>query len=730
MQDPLATTEPIDVAPCASGSRPGAPRSPPSTWRPRARALRPRRRRLRHLRRASSTASTRSRPSSGATSGRRSRSSRSGLDELVVHRLARRLPGRRRRAVGLRRQGRRRRRFARPGPGHGRAAPRSPTTPWLGVHTHFSLVRDAPRAARLTQATRDRSLARRSAVMAEQCTGRGADGVVCAAAPLAAQAGATALRDGGNAFDAAVAAALAETVLLPSKCGLGGDLVAIVVCAPAPLSPEALLAIGGAPRGLAEVASQRVAGATPARCRSGPPAAPAGYLALAARRPAAARPPRRAGDRAGRRRVPVGGRQPPPRPWPASNCCGDGTPRAPSPTPAASRSPPARSCASPAWRDALASFVERGDGFLAGPVGAGDRRHGAQPGRRARRRRPRLRQRRVDRVRPGRRRRSHGVGDAGADPRSDAARRGRRRPARRRSGAQYRSGAGADRRAATRQARRPVGHVDRSAPPTATATASSSSTPTPTRATAAGSSSPTTTSSSPTAPAAASRPSPATPTSRVAGRRPATTLHAWAVADDNGRPRFSAARPAATTRCRGTPSCCRRSSTARSARDARDRHRVGVAAGRRRRAHRGRLRRRAAAALAAAAPRAVRVGRWGLPCAQQVIAVPVARRGDRRRRRPAHRRPRPRRVSHRRVERCRWRVPGDGTSPSTHRLVVGGGRRSPARATTSTNGVVTATSRSGADRRLAEATDQPAGGGADADLRRAICAERRTVRPK
>ena len=29
-------------------------------------------------------------------------------------------------------------------------------------------------------------------------------------------------------------------------------------------------------------------------------------------------------------------------------------------------------------------------------------------------------------------------------------------------------------------------------------------------------------------------------------------------------------------------------------------------------------------ALAAAAPRAVRVGRWGLPCAQQVITVPVA----------------------------------------------------------------------------------------------------------
>ncbi len=82
--------------------------------------------------------------------------------------------------------------------------------------------------------------------MAEQCTGIGANGVVCAAAPLAAQAGTAAMRDGGNAFDAAVAAALAETVLLPSKCGFGGDLVAIVARAwarrdPTPYSPSAAL---------------------------------------------------------------------------------------------------------------------------------------------------------------------------------------------------------------------------------------------------------------------------------------------------------------------------------------------------------------------------------------------------------------------------------------------------------------------------------------------------------
>ena len=48
------------------------------------------------------------------------------------------------------------------------------------------------------------------AVMAEQCSALGPRGVVCAAAPLAAQAGAAALREGGNAYDAVVAAALAH----------------------------------------------------------------------------------------------------------------------------------------------------------------------------------------------------------------------------------------------------------------------------------------------------------------------------------------------------------------------------------------------------------------------------------------------------------------------------------------------------------------------------------------
>jgi gamma-glutamyltranspeptidase/glutathione hydrolase len=116
-------------------------------------------------------------------------------------------------------------------------------------------------------------------VMAAQCSAHGRRGVVCAAAPAAAQAGASALLEGGNAFDAAVAAALAETVLLPPKCGFGGDLIAIRLAAGATV-PESLLAIGGAPTGLADVAR---AGAwrDVGPMSVGPPAAAHGYAALA-----------------------------------------------------------------------------------------------------------------------------------------------------------------------------------------------------------------------------------------------------------------------------------------------------------------------------------------------------------------------------------------------------------------------------------------------------------------
>jgi gamma-glutamyltranspeptidase / glutathione hydrolase len=116
-------------------------------------------------------------------------------------------------------------------------------------------------------------------VMAECCTGRGARGVVTASAPVAAAIGAEAIRSGGNAFDGVVAAALAETVLLPPKCGLGGDLIALCVRA-GETEPVALIAIGGAAAGLSAVAAAgqlRETGPTSV----GPPGAPAGYLALA-----------------------------------------------------------------------------------------------------------------------------------------------------------------------------------------------------------------------------------------------------------------------------------------------------------------------------------------------------------------------------------------------------------------------------------------------------------------
>jgi gamma-glutamyltranspeptidase/glutathione hydrolase len=117
--------------------------------------------------------------------------------------------------------------------------------------------------------------------MVEQCTGRGANGVVLAAAPIAAAIGAEAMRAGGNAYDAALAAALAEIVLLPSKCGLAGDVIAIRVW-PGATAPEALLAIGPAPRALEEVVRRTGQLPDTGPLSVGVPGAPAGYAALAA----------------------------------------------------------------------------------------------------------------------------------------------------------------------------------------------------------------------------------------------------------------------------------------------------------------------------------------------------------------------------------------------------------------------------------------------------------------
>ena len=55
-----------------------------------------------------------------------------------------------------------------------------------------------------------------------------ADNVVATSQPLAAQAGLAMLARGGNAIDAAVATAIALTVVEPTTNGIGGDLFAIV----------------------------------------------------------------------------------------------------------------------------------------------------------------------------------------------------------------------------------------------------------------------------------------------------------------------------------------------------------------------------------------------------------------------------------------------------------------------------------------------------------------------
>jgi gamma-glutamyltranspeptidase/glutathione hydrolase len=75
----------------------------------------------------------------------------------------------------------------------------------------------------------------------------GRQGMVAAAHPLIVQAGLEALSFGGNAVDAAIAAALTACVVMPEMCGLGGDLFAIVHRPGA--APVSFLGSGVAPRG-------------------------------------------------------------------------------------------------------------------------------------------------------------------------------------------------------------------------------------------------------------------------------------------------------------------------------------------------------------------------------------------------------------------------------------------------------------------------------------------------
>jgi gamma-glutamyltranspeptidase/glutathione hydrolase len=84
----------------------------------------------------------------------------------------------------------------------------------------------------------DRFTSRRSTVYANE-------GIVATSQPLAAEAGVELLRNGGNAFDAAVATAAALNVVEPTSTGLGGDAFALYRTADGEVG--AMSACGGAP---------------------------------------------------------------------------------------------------------------------------------------------------------------------------------------------------------------------------------------------------------------------------------------------------------------------------------------------------------------------------------------------------------------------------------------------------------------------------------------------------
>jgi len=71
------------------------------------------------------------------------------------------------------------------------------------------------------------------------------EGIVATSQPLAAEAGVELLREGGNAFDAAVATAAALNVVEPTSTGLGGDVFALYKTADGEVG--AMRACGGAP---------------------------------------------------------------------------------------------------------------------------------------------------------------------------------------------------------------------------------------------------------------------------------------------------------------------------------------------------------------------------------------------------------------------------------------------------------------------------------------------------
>ena len=111
--------------------------------------------------------------------------------------------------------------------------------------------------------------------LARRCQARGRR-VLSAAAPAAVTAALPIFAQGGNAFDVAVAAALVETVALPMKCGLAGDVVALVRESGGTL--RALVSVGPGLSALADGAQLEKTGPRSV----GIPGAPDGYAAVAA----------------------------------------------------------------------------------------------------------------------------------------------------------------------------------------------------------------------------------------------------------------------------------------------------------------------------------------------------------------------------------------------------------------------------------------------------------------
>lgn len=114
-------------------------------------------------------------------------------------------------------------------------------------------------------------------LLATECVLAEGAATVSAAHHAAATAGLEILAKGGNAFDAALAAALVETVTLPMKCGLAGDVVAIVRRADGKF--EIIQAVGAGASALDEGAKPTITGPRSV----GVPGAPHGYAMLAER---------------------------------------------------------------------------------------------------------------------------------------------------------------------------------------------------------------------------------------------------------------------------------------------------------------------------------------------------------------------------------------------------------------------------------------------------------------